>query len=126
MIQIDPDVFTYEPALDMSLERFLVRDVEDAGPVLTALTRASERFMDVDTTGVEHSSEKSMSAAVDAGADSPSFVSDPEVTKDGIEVYVDCNGVIEDSMALKLREILTEELAAVGYSGRVSAVRLDA
>lgn len=122
MIQIDPDVFTYQPATDMSLERFVVRDVDDEAPVLAALRRASDRFMAVDTNGVEHATEESLLAAVDAGADSPSYVSDPEVTPTGIEVYVDCKGVIEDAMAHTLREILREELTAAGYSGRVSAV----
>lgn len=87
-----------------------------------ALERASERCMMVDTTGVEHPTDESMSDAVNAGADSPSYVSDPEVTEAGIEVYIDCKGVIEDSMAATLRRILAEELAAVGYAGRVSAV----
>ena len=122
MIQIDPDVFTYQPAMDMSVERFVVRDVGDEEAVLGALGRASDRFMAVDTNGVEHASEESMLAAVDAGAGSPSYVSDPEVTSTGVEVYVDCKGVIEDAMADTLRGILRGELTAVGYSGRVSAV----
>lgn len=122
VIQIDPDVFTYQPELDMSNERFVVTGVHDAGSVTAALERASERFMGVDTTGVEHSTEESLFDAVNAGADSPSYVSDPEATERGIEVYVDCKGVIEDAMAATLRNILTEELAAAGYTGRVSAV----
>lgn len=125
MIQIDTDVFTYQPELDMSNERFVVTDVQEAEPVIAALKRASERFMGVDTNGVEHSTEESMQAAVDAGADSPSYVSDPEVTDRGIEVYLDCKGVIEDTMAATLREILVEELSAARYAGTVSAVRLE-
>ena len=78
--------------------------------------------MDVDTTGVEHLTEESMSVAVGAGADSPSYVSDPTLMGGGVEAYVDCKGVIEDAMAQTLRQILTEELDAVGYAGRVSAV----
>lgn len=125
MIQLDPDVFTFQPVLDMSFERFVVRDVEDSGPVLTAVARALDRFMDVDTTGVEHQTSETMSAAVDAGADSPSYVSDPEITESGIEGYVDCKGVIVDEMAAKMREILAEELEGVGYSGRVSVVSVQ-
>lgn len=125
MIQIDTDVFTYQPELDMSNERFVVTDVQEAEPVIAALKRASERFMGVDTNGVEHATEESMQAAVDAGADSPSYVSDPEVTDRGIEVYLDCKGVIEDTMAATLREILVEELSAARYAGTVSAVRLE-
>ena len=125
MIQIDTDVFTYQPELDMSNERFVVTDVQEAEPVIAALRRASERFMEVDTNGVEHSTEESMQVAVDAGADSPSYVSDPEVTDRGIEVYLDCKGVIEDRMAATLREILVEELSAARYAGTVSAVTLE-
>lgn len=125
MIQIDTDVFTYQPELDMSNERFVVTDVQEAEPVIAALKRASERFMGVDTNGVEHATEESMQAAVDAGADSPSYVSDPEVTDRGIEVYLDCKGVIEDTMAATLREILVEELSAARYAGTVSAVTLE-
>jgi len=125
VIQIDTDVFTYQPELDMSNERFVVTDVQEAEPVIAALRRASERFMEVDTNGVEHSTEESMQVAVDAGADSPSYVSDPEVTDRGIEVYLDCKGVIEDRMAATLREILVEELSAARYAGTVSAVTLE-
>ena len=125
MIQIDTYVFTYQPELDMSNERFVVTDVQEAEPVIAALKRASERFMGVDTNGVEHATEESMQAAVDAGADSPSYVSDPEVTDRGIEVYLDCKGVIEDTMAATLREILVEELSAARYAGTVSAVTLE-
>jgi len=122
VIQIDPDVFTFQPELDMSNERFVVTGVQDAGLVVAALERASERFMGVDTNGVEHATYESLSDAVDAGADSPSYVSDPEVTERGVELYVDCKGVIEDAMGATLRKILTEELAAARYAGRVSAV----
>jgi hypothetical protein len=122
VIQIDPDVFTFQPELDMSNERFVVTGVQDAGPVVAALERASERFMGVDTNGVEHATYESLISAADAGADSPSYVSDPEVTERGVEVYIDCKGVIEDAMGATLRKILTEELAAAGYAGRVSAV----
>lgn len=122
MVHIDPLVFTYQPELDMSHERFVVTQVPDDGAVVAALLRASARFMDVDTDGVEHASYESMSAAVNAGADSPSYVSDPENTVRGIEVYVDCKGVIMDAMAATLRSILAEELAAAGYAGTVKPV----
>lgn len=122
MIVIDPDVFTYRADLDMSNERFVVTGVQDAGPVIAALERASERFMGVDTRGVEYAADESMAESLAAGADSPSYVSDPKVTELGIEVYIDCKGVIEDAMAATLRKILTEELTVAGYSGRVSAV----
>ncbi len=122
MIQIDSDVFNYQPERDMSNERFVVTGVQDAAPVTAALVRASERFMMVDSNGVEHPTDESLSDAVSAGADSPSYVSDPNVTERGIDVYIDCKGVIDDPMSATLRRILTEELAAAEYAGRVSAV----
>ena len=122
VVHIDPDVFTYQPELDMSKETFVVTGVQDDGAVTAALERASERFMSVDTEGVEHLTDDSMNEAVGAGADSPSYVSDPKVTDRGIEVYIDNKGVIPDSMAATLRKVLTEELEAAGYTGRISAV----
>ncbi|MBD3784395.1 MAG: hypothetical protein IE926_15840 [Micrococcales bacterium] len=122
MIHIDSDVFTYDAATDMSKENFVVTGVDDSAPVIAALERASERFMRVDSTGTEHASYDSLSAAVVDGLDSPSYVSDPEATDLGVEVYVDCNGVIDDDMARTMRQILTEELTAAGYSGTISAV----
>ena len=71
---------------------------------------------------VEHLTEESVDEAVGAGADSPSYVSDPKVTDRGIEVYIDNKGVIPDSMAATLRKVLTEELESAGYTGRISAV----
>ena len=121
MIRIDPDVFTYQPELDMSKETFVVTGVHDDGAVTAALERASERFMSVDTEGVEHLTEESMDEAVGAGTDSPSYVSDPKVTDRGIEVYIDNKGVIPDPMAATLRKVLTEELESAGYTGRISA-----
>ena len=71
MIQIDSDVFNYQPERDMSNERFVVTGVQDAAPVTAALVRASERFMMVDSNGVEHPTDESLSDAVSAGADWP-------------------------------------------------------
>ena len=119
MIRIDPDVFTYQPDLDMSNERFAVTGVQDTTVVVAALRQTSARFMLVDETGVEHVTGE----ALESGElYSPNYVSDPEITSRGIEVYVDCKGAIGDAMADKLREILVEELSAVGYAGTVSAV----
>ncbi|MBM6405269.1 hypothetical protein JQN72_13565 [Phycicoccus sp. CSK15P-2] len=124
-MEIDPDVFTYQESVDRSYETFVVRDVEDTPQVLTGLERASGRFMRVDSFGVEHATQESLEQAFADGADSPSYVSEPEVTDDGIELYLDCQGSIEDPMAVTLRTVLAEELAAAGYSGRVSAVIID-
>lgn len=122
MIQIDPDVFTFDPAEDMSKETFVVTGMTDVAAVTAALGRATDRFMDVDTNGIEHATEESMSDAVVAGADSPNDVIGPWPTARGLTVYVDCKGVIPDPMAATMRTILAEELTAAGYAGRVIAV----
>ena len=119
MLEIDPDVFTFQPELDLSRERFVVTDVADSAPILAALRRASDRFMSIDHAGLEHDTYDSLLAG---GEDSASYVSDPEVTDRGVQMYVDSKGYIPDPMAFAMRAVLTEELAAVGYSGRVSAV----
>jgi len=103
VIHIESDVFTYLPDMDMSKETFVVTDVQDAGPVLMALQRAAERFLSVAETGVEHTDEASLHAASSADLDTPNYVSDPELTDQGVQMYVDCKGVVAEPMAVKLR-----------------------
>ena len=43
-------------------------------------------------------------------------------TADGVELYVDCKGSIEEPMARTFRTILREELEKAGVTGRVRAV----
>lgn len=119
MLEIDSDVFTFQPELDLSRETFVVTEVSDSAPILAALQKAAERFMSIDHAGVEHETDESL---LDGGEDSASDVSDPEVTGDGVQMYVDSKGYIPDPMAATMRAVLTEELAAVGYGGRVRAV----
>lgn len=121
MIDIDSDVFTFDEEQDMSKETFVVTGDFDPAVVVTALDRASDRFMAIDENGIEHDAA-GLDAAFRAGLETPSYVSDPEVTSQGVQLYVDCNGVIPDPMAEGLRRVLREELSAVGVEARVRAV----
>lgn len=124
-ITIDPDVFTYQEDLGYSKETFVVTGVEDDQVVVSALTQAGERFMLVDETGVEHADSSAAEAAFGSGLYTPNYVSDPEVTDAGVQLYLDCKGSIEDPMARTLRRILREELAAAGVRAHVRAVTYD-
>ena len=128
MILIDPDVFAWFDDRDQSNETFRVTgtfDDEAVTAIVAALERAAERFMVVDATGVEHTEQAGVEAALAAGVDTPSYVSDPEVSDDGIEIYVDSQGSIEAPMAITLRSILAEELDATDLEGRVIAVPFE-
>lgn len=124
-ITIDPDVFTYQEDLGYSKEVFVVVGAEDDQVVVTALTRAGGRFMLVDETGEEHADSEGAEAALMAGLYTPNYVSEPEITEVGVELYLDCKGSIEDPMARTLRRILREELEAAGVRAHVRAVTYD-
>ena len=53
----------------------------------------------------------------------PSYVSDPRVTPEGIEVYVDGGGAMDAPMAATLRRGLREELEGTVRTVGVVAVR---
>ena len=53
----------------------------------------------------------------------PSYVSDPRVTEQGMEIYVDGGGAMDAPMAATLRRVLREELEGVVATARVVAVR---
>ncbi|HET7303858.1 MAG TPA: hypothetical protein VFJ12_04810 [Segeticoccus sp.] len=121
MIEIDPDVFTYDEDLDYSKETFVVTGDFAPEVVLAALDRVSERFMTVDENGVEHDPSR-MDEVYLADLYTPNYVSDPQVTSRGIQVYVDCKGVVPDPMTLTLHRVLREELGAAGVEARIKAV----
>ena len=121
-VVIDADVFTYQEDLGYSHETFVVTGASDNRVVVEALGRAARRFMRVDETGEEHFSDESATAAYVAGLYTPNYVSDPEVTRRGVELYLDCKGAIEDAMAVRLRTILRQELEAAGVHAHVKAV----
>lgn len=124
MVTIDAQVFTEEPD-GFSNEEFVVVGAPDArttGDVVEALTRAADRFKRVDSSGAEHQDHDSVFAASRAELYTPHYVSDPEVTDRGVQVYVDCQSAIEPPMADTLRRVLAEELEQVGVGLRVEAV----
>ena len=121
-ITIDAGVFAYSEQDSVSNETFVVTGAPDQAKVATALVAAGNRFMQVDQTGVEHADQAGVEAALDAGLYTPNYVSDPEVTPDGVELYVDCKGSIEEPMAQTFRKILRAELTSAGIRGRVRAV----
>lgn len=120
MITIDPDLFDFDDSRGYSLETFVVTGDFDRRPVLDALARASDRFLRVGQDGSENL-DPVEAAAADIFV--PSYVSDPLVTEQGIEVYVDGDGAMDAPMAATLRRVLREELEAAVATARVLAVR---
>jgi hypothetical protein len=121
-------VFTYQEDLGYSKETFVVTEAADdaavVAAVVAALERAGDRFLRVDEEGVEHT-DATMDQAYAAGLYTPNYVSDPEVTDAGVEMYLDCKGSIEDPMAETLRKVLREELEASGVRAHVRALTFD-
>jgi hypothetical protein len=122
MIQIDPDVFTYQRDLDYSNETFVVTGTDETEAVVEALHRAARRFMRVDESGEEQVDDDAAQVAFESGLYTPNYCSDPAITETGVEMYLDCKGSIEDPMAMKLREILQQELDIANIDARVKAV----
>ncbi|HUQ64028.1 MAG TPA: hypothetical protein VM121_09755 [Acidimicrobiales bacterium] len=85
----------------------------DNGVAVEALRRAGARFMLVDEEGREYPTEESLAAGTLEGPRelySPNYVADPKILDNGIELYVDCKGVIPPPMAATFRRIVREEL----------------
>jgi hypothetical protein len=120
VIAIDPDLFEFDDSRGYSLETFVVTGDFDRNRALAALERVSARFLRVGQNGSE-GLDPQEAAAADIFV--PSYVSDPRVTEQGIEIYVDGGGAIDPPMAATLRRVLQEELEAVGAAVRVIAVR---
>jgi len=116
MVSIADDVFGLTDD-DYSNETILLSGGFDSEVAKGALRAAGARFMMVDETGVEHPDMASLEDAV-AAEDlySPNYVSDPEQTTSGIELYVDCKSQIEEPMRLAFLRILVEELEASGLT----------
>lgn len=120
VIAIDPDLFDFDDSRGYSLETFVVTGDFDRTTVLVALERVSARFLRVGQDGSEDLDPEE-AAAADIFV--PSYVSDPRVTEQGIEIYVDAGGAIDPPMAATLRRVLHEELESVGPAVRVIAAR---
>jgi hypothetical protein len=119
---IDADVFAYREGIGASNERFVLTGAADQARAMAAVAKAGARFMRVDETGKEYPDDTSLDAAYLAGLYTPNYVSDPRVTAEGVELYIDCKGSIEPPMVLAFRKILQEELDSAGVFGRVRAV----
>ncbi|GAB3440202.1 hypothetical protein GCM10027517_14490 [Phycicoccus ginsengisoli] len=121
-LTIDADVFAYREDVGVSNE--VLRVVSDSGEekVVRALAAAGARFMMVDEHGREYQDEAALESAAEADLYTPNYVSDPKVTADGVELYVDCKGAVEEPMAATFRKVLREELEAAGIRGTVRAV----
>ncbi len=123
MITIDPDVFSYDDDLGISLETFAVTGDFDPAVVVAALDAAADRLMLVDEAGVPHPDLDAMQAA--GAISAASYVADAEATDDRVVVYIDCQGAIEDAVGAAFRRILTEVLGEVVDEARLVAVRYD-
>ena len=120
MISIDPDVLTYNDELEFSFETFAVTGAFEPTAVAAALDAAADRFMLVDEAGTVHQDYESMEAAGVISA--ASYVSDAEITERGVEVYIDCQGGIEDPVGVALRLALADVLEDVVSDAHVVAV----
>ncbi len=123
MITIDPDVLTYDDERGFSLETFAVTGDFEPSVVVAALDAAAHRFMLVDEAGTVHADFDTMHAAGLISA--ASYVSDAEVTERGVEIYIDCQGSLEDPVAVAMRTVLADVLAAVVSDAHVVAVRIE-
>ena len=81
--------------------------------------RVAARFLRVDQRGVEHPDADAAEDAYDQGYSTPNYVSDPEPQERGVQMYVDCKGVVPARMETTFRRILHEELARLGHDLRV-------
>ena len=119
---IDADVFAYREDVGASNETFVLTGAADQVKAVAAVAEAGARFMRVDETGKEYPDDASLDAAYLSDLWTPNYVSDPRVTAEGVELYIDCKGSIEPPMVLAFRKILQEELDSAGVHGRVRAV----
>lgn len=123
MITIDPDVLAYDDERGYSLETFAVTGGFEPPVVAAALDAAADRFMLVDEAGTVHADFDSMQA--EGVISAASYVSDAEVTDHGVELYIDCQGAVEDPVAIALRAILADVLEATVSEAYVVAVRIE-
>lgn len=117
-LRIAPDVFVSREDGTAPNEVALLSGAFDVGVAVTALRRAGARFMLVDNRGTEYATEADVEAAEKrytiGDFYTPNYVANPKVLDSGIELYVDCKGVIPPPMAATFRRILREELQRSG------------
>jgi hypothetical protein len=123
MVSIDPDVLAYDDEGDFALETFAVTGDFEPAAMRTALDAGAHRFMLVDEQGTIHPDLQSMEAAGVISA--ASYVSDAELTGQGVQVYIDCQGGVEDAVGVALRKVIADVVGAVADDAHVVAVRFE-
>jgi hypothetical protein len=88
---------------------------EDTDKAVAALRAASPRLLRVNERGQE--------VNLDASPDeyTPSYVSEVDVTNEGLEIYVDTDGELPKAMADAMLRIVVEELVAADITAHVTA-----
>jgi hypothetical protein len=119
-LKIGPDVFASREDGTAPNEVIVLSGAFEVDVAVAALRRAGDRFMFVDNRGMEYMTEADVEAAEERYATgdfyTPNYVADPKVLDHGIELYVDCKGVIPPPMAATFRKILREELERSGIT----------
>jgi hypothetical protein len=123
VITIDPDVLVYDDERGFALETFAVTGDFEPSTMQAALDAAAGRFMLVDEAGIVHPDLDSMDAAGVISA--ASYVSDAELTERGVEVYIDCQGGVEDAVSTALRSLIVDVVGSVTDEAHVIAVRIE-
>lgn len=118
--RIASDVFVSREDGSAPNEVALLSGTFDVDVAVTALERAGARIMLVDDRGTEYATEADVEAAeqryVSGDFYTPNYVADPMVLDNGIQLYVDCKGVIPPPMGATFRRILREELRRAGIT----------
>ena len=113
--EIDEDDERYD-GYGSTNESIMLTGTFDRATADAALRAAGNRFMMVDETGVEHRDAASLESAAERDLYSPNYVSEPERTEHGIELYVDCKGGIDAPIRAAFLRILVEELEGAGLT----------
>jgi hypothetical protein len=115
-VRIARDVFGYNEKYAASNETIVISGTFARSAGLAALRRAAGRLFLVDEDGVEHSDDRDFPPLDSQGRElyTPNYVSDPTIVARGIELYVDCKGVIVAPMRARFLRILEEELHVLG------------
>lgn len=115
-VRIARDVFGYNEKYAASNETIVISGNFARSAGLAALRRAAGRLFLVDEDGVEHSDDRDFPPLDSRGRElyTPNYVSDPTIVARGIELYVDCKGVIVPPMRDRFLRILEEELHVLG------------
>jgi hypothetical protein len=119
-ISMGSDVLVSRADGSASNEVVLFSGAFDVDVAIAALERAGARFLLVDDRGTEYATEAEVEEALQRHEPgefyTPNYVADPKVVGNGIELYVDCKGVIPTPMGATFRRILREELRRGGIT----------